>query len=89
MELERCCVVDGRYGASKVNISDRRGFNMIDNNTFKLVCENCGSLTIRVADPEQVDAAAMVECGRCGSPRGTWAALRDLARQPGATVLDL
>jgi hypothetical protein len=61
---------------------------MIDNNTFKLVCDNCGSLTIRVANPRPADAAA-VECGRCRFPRGTWAARRDLAKQRGATALEL
>jgi hypothetical protein len=62
---------------------------MIDNNTFKLVCDNCGSLTIRVANPTPADAAAVVECGPCRFPRGTWAALRDLAKQRGATALEL
>jgi hypothetical protein len=38
-------------------------------------------LTIKVANPEGAPEATIVECGRCHSPRGTLAALRDLARR--------
>jgi hypothetical protein len=48
---------------------------------FKFVCDVCGSLTIRIADPEHAQDAEIVECGRCNSPRGTMAALRQLASQ--------
>ena len=37
---------------------------------FKLVCDACGSLTIRVADPEQAAGTTIVECDRSHSPRG-------------------
>ncbi len=53
----------------------------LDNQKFKFVCEACGSLTIKVAHPDRAPGATIVECGRCNSPRGTLAALRDLARQ--------
>jgi hypothetical protein len=43
---------------------------MRDNQTFKLVCDACGSLTIKVANPEGAPEATIVECGRCHSPRG-------------------
>jgi hypothetical protein len=33
---------------------------------FKVVCENCGSLSIKVADPANSPDAAIVLCGRCG-----------------------
>jgi len=55
--------------------------NPLDNHKFQLVCEACGSLTIKVAHPDRAPGATIVECGRCNSPRGTLAALRDLARQ--------
>jgi hypothetical protein len=38
-------------------------------------------MTIKVANPEGAPEATIVECGRCHSPRGTLAGLRDLARQ--------
>jgi hypothetical protein len=53
----------------------------LDNQKFKFVCEACGSLTIKVAHPDRAADTTIVECGRCNSPRGTLAALRDLARQ--------
>jgi hypothetical protein len=39
-----------------------------------------GSLTIKVEILERAPETIIVECGRCHSPRGTLAALRDLAR---------
>jgi hypothetical protein len=57
--------------------------------SFKLVCDKCGSLSIRVADPESASATPIIECGRCRSPRGTWAALRELARRPRENALEL
>jgi hypothetical protein len=54
---------------------------MLDNPKFKFVCDACGSMTIKVAYPERAPETTIVECGRCSSPRGTLAALRDLARQ--------
>jgi predicted nucleic acid-binding Zn ribbon protein len=47
---------------------------------FKFVCDACGSLTIKVAQRDRVPETTIVECGRCNAPRGTLAALRDLAR---------
>lgn len=43
---------------------------MLDKNTFKLVCDDCGSLTIRAENYDRADAAAIIECGRCKSQRG-------------------
>jgi hypothetical protein len=38
-------------------------------------------MTIKISNPERASETTIVECGRCHSPRGTLAALRDLARQ--------
>jgi hypothetical protein len=48
---------------------------------FKFICDGCGSMSIKVAYPERAPETTVVECGRCNAPRGTLAALRDLARQ--------
>jgi hypothetical protein len=38
---------------------------------FKIVCGDCGSLSIKVADPANSPAGTLVQCGRCGAIRGT------------------
>jgi hypothetical protein len=48
---------------------------------FKFVCNNCGSLSIKVADPVTAPATTPIHCGRCGTVRGTLAELHDLARR--------
>jgi hypothetical protein len=48
---------------------------------FKTVCQECGSLSIKVADPVNAPGATPVQCGRCGAVRGTLAELHDLARR--------
>jgi hypothetical protein len=48
---------------------------------FDFICDRCGSMSIKVAYPERAPETTVVECGRCNAPRGTLAALRDLARQ--------
>ena len=50
---------------------------------FKIVCIDCGSLSIKVADPAHAADTTPVECARCGAIRGTLADLRDLARRSG------
>jgi len=47
---------------------------------FKIVCEDCGSLSIKVADPANSPNATLVRCGRCNAVRGTLDELHDLAR---------
>ena len=47
---------------------------------FKTVCEACGSLGIRITHPERAPESTVVECARCGGPRGTLGALRQMAR---------
>jgi hypothetical protein len=46
---------------------------------FKIVCDVCGSLSIKAADPLNASVSIQVECGRCGAIRGTLADLHDLA----------
>ncbi len=48
---------------------------------FKFVCESCGSLSIKVADPVTSPLTTLVECARCGAVRGTLGELHELARQ--------
>ena len=48
---------------------------------FKIVCEACGSLSIKVADPANAPASTLVCCGRCGVVRGTLGELHDMARR--------
>jgi predicted Zn finger-like uncharacterized protein len=48
---------------------------------FKFICDACGSMSIKVEHPDLAPEATVVECGRCNAPRGTLAALRDLARR--------
>lgn len=48
---------------------------------FKIVCNDCGSLSIKVADPVNAPDTTPVQCGRCGAIRGTLADLHDLARR--------
>lgn len=47
---------------------------------FKIVCDECGSLSIKVNDPATAPDDTVVRCGRCNAARGTLAELHDLAR---------
>jgi DNA-directed RNA polymerase subunit RPC12/RpoP len=47
---------------------------------LKIVCEVCGSLSIKPIDPAEASDAE-VRCRRCNAVRGTIADLRALARQ--------
>jgi hypothetical protein len=48
---------------------------------LKIVCEVCGSLSIKPIDPANASDGAEVRCRRCNAVRGTIADLRALARQ--------
>jgi hypothetical protein len=48
---------------------------------FKIVCEQCGSLSIKVIDPVNSPVTTVVHCGRCDTIRGTLAELHDVARR--------
>jgi hypothetical protein len=53
---------------------------------FQMVCVDCGSLAITIANPEETNREAIVHCGGCNSPRGTMGGLRDLAVRADAHV---
>ena len=46
---------------------------------FQMVCDDCGSLTIKIENPEGASRETVVYCGHCGASRGTMGVLRDLA----------
>ena len=48
---------------------------------LKIVCEECGSLSIKVVDPATAPGTTSIQCGRCNAVRGTLADLHDLARR--------
>jgi hypothetical protein len=48
---------------------------------FKIVCDECGSLSIKIMDPTSLPETALVQCGRCCAIRGTLADLHALARR--------
>jgi hypothetical protein len=51
--------------------------------TFKPICEQCGSLTVALPIEARPDPCSILKCGRCGSPRGTLQSLRDTSIQAG------
>jgi hypothetical protein len=48
---------------------------------LKVVCEECGNLSIKPIDPSAPDDLAKIYCRRCNAVRGTIADLRELARR--------
>jgi hypothetical protein len=46
---------------------------------FQMVCGKCGSLKIKIENPKGASRDEIVNCGSCGTSRGTMGALRDLA----------
>jgi hypothetical protein len=48
---------------------------------LKVVCDECGNLSIKAIDPASAPDDAKIHCGRCNAVRGTLADLRDLARR--------
>jgi hypothetical protein len=48
---------------------------------FRMVCDCCGGLSIRMADPQKSSASTPVQCGGCDAVRGTLGELHDLARR--------
>ena len=48
---------------------------------FKIVCSDCGSLSIKATDPANTSVDTMIECRRCNAVRGTLADLQLLARR--------
>ena len=59
--------------------------NANERSSFKMVCDNCGSLSIKLTEPGKATLATAIECGRCSAVRGTLAELKALARGGKAT----
>ena len=53
---------------------------------FQMACDDCGSLTIKIENPEGASRETVVYCGHCGASRGTMGALRDLADRRGGPL---
>jgi len=47
----------------------------------KVVCSDCGSLSIKVADPVTAAGTTLVDSGHCNAVRGTLSDLHNLARR--------
>jgi hypothetical protein len=48
---------------------------------FKIVCSDCGNLSIRITDPANSPVTTLIECARCSAVRGTVGSLQELARR--------
>jgi hypothetical protein len=48
---------------------------------LKVVCEACGSFSIKAIDPMNASDGEEVRCGCCNAIRGTMADLRELAKR--------
>lgn len=53
---------------------------------FEMECADCGSLAVKIENPELASREAIVYCADCGASRGTVGALRDLAMRPDVHV---
>jgi hypothetical protein len=60
---------------------DRRQSQCQERSGLKVVCDECGNLSIKAIDPASATDLAKVHCGRCNAVRGTLADLRALARR--------
>jgi hypothetical protein len=63
-------------GALVLNLAQH---TTVESAGFKVVCDICGSLSIKLVDPAKI--ASVIHCGRCNAVRGTLADLQDLARR--------
>lgn len=64
-----------------VGIMNTAQQNTAGQSGFKVVCCECGSLSIRMADFANAPEDTEIECGRCSAVRGTLADLHVLARK--------
>jgi hypothetical protein len=48
---------------------------------FKIVCTDCGNLSIRMAERKAAATDTIIECRQCSAVRGTLADLHVLARR--------
>jgi hypothetical protein len=67
----------------KFDMDIETGVTLMAGQTFKLVCEQCGSLTIALPIEARPDPCSILKCGRCGCARGTLQSLRDTSIQAG------
>jgi len=44
---------------------------------FQIVCGKCGSLAVKIENPERASRETIVYCSDCGASRGTIGGLRD------------
>jgi hypothetical protein len=51
----------------------------MQHDTFKLVCDRCGSLTVALPLEADPDPHSILSCGRCGSDRGSLQSLRQMS----------
>jgi transcription elongation factor Elf1 len=56
---------------------------LADDIDYKMICEQCGSLTIALPVEAKPSPNAVLSCGRCGAPRGTLQSLRDRSNRLG------
>ena len=66
-----------KRGVGTMNIAQR---NTADQSGFKVVCCECGSLSIKITDLVNAPEDTEIECGQCKAVRGTLADLHVLAR---------
>jgi len=50
---------------------------------YKMICDQCGSLTITLPTEVLASPQTLLTCGRCGAPRGTLQSLRDRSNRVG------
>ena len=60
-------------------ISSTSADHMLEVPKFKIICDECGSLSIKVSDPVNAPPTTIVRCGRCNAARGTLDELHDVA----------
>ena len=65
-------------GQQKINVAQNP---TSERSAFKIVCDSCGSLSIKMTDPPSTESDAPIQCGRCSAIRGTLADLQNLARR--------
>jgi hypothetical protein len=60
----------------------------LDMPAFKIVCVECGSLTIKIDNPDRAPPTTIISCARCDAPRGTVEQLHALARSGSPDVFE-
>jgi ribosomal protein S27AE len=73
------------HGATEIEMAMNCGTEeaSADHVDYKMICEQCGSLTIALPVEAKPSPNAVLSCGRCGAPRGTLQSLRDRSNRLG------